>query len=110
MKASLEQFQTQQMRRARFDVIEPVFVLPVVAQNFLKQLVQLAEVVIRRRPLDRRHKRTAPFGRQRCRCPGKPCRITEDITRMVAIRLFRCAIVGAVGQWFKRGRGFAHKA
>ena len=32
----LELFQTQQMRRACFDVIEPVLVPPVVAQNFLK--------------------------------------------------------------------------
>lgn len=52
-ESRLELFQTQQMRRARFDVIESVFVLSVVAQNFLKQLIQFAEVVIRRRPFDR---------------------------------------------------------
>ena len=36
--------------------------------------------------------------------------IAEDISRMVTIRLFWCAIAGAVGQRFKRGRGSAHKA
>ena len=29
---------------------------------------------------------------------------------MMAIRLFRCAIAGAVGQRLKRGRESAHKA
>ena len=76
-ESRLELFQTQQMRRARFDVIEPVFVLPVVAQNFLKQLIQLAKVVIRRRPFNRCHKRTAPLGRQRCRW----CVVTPEYLR-----------------------------
>src|SRR5665213_1889417 len=97
------------MRRASLDEIEPVLVLPVVAQNILEHLIQLTEVVIRSSRFDNRQKFLAPHRRECRRLTGEPSSMTEHVTCMFAIRPLRRTIVGAGSERFWHDRVFDHK-
>ena len=91
-------------------MIVAALVLSIVAQDFLKQLVQLAEVVVGGSPLNRSQKWLAPLGRERRCIPGEECRITAHVADVVAISLLRRAVAGAVGQWLRDFETVGHKA
>lgn len=91
-------------------MLEAAICLSVVAQNILKHLVQLTEIVISGSRFHYRKKRLTKFRRE-CRClSGEPSSMAEHVTHMLAIRLLWRTVMGAVCQWFERGRVVAHKA
>ena len=74
--------------------------LTVVSQHVLKNVVQLAKVVIMRGHLQHIEKSVTPFGTVRCSFATKAHGERDDVTNMVAIPLLRCAIAGAMGERF----------
>jgi hypothetical protein len=100
-ESCLELLQPKQVGRAGLDVIEPVFVLPVVAEDFLKQLLQLAEVMVGGSPFDCRHKGLLPLGRERRRILSKQRGIAADIADVISVGLLWRAVTSTVRQRFK---------
>ena len=82
----------------------------VVAQNILKHLVQLAQVVVSGSRVYHRQESFTPLWRECRSFARKEHRIAPDITDMFAIRLFGCAIVGTVRQRLLSFWTTGHKA
>ena len=75
-------------------MVEAAICPAIVAQDILKHVVQLAEIVISGSGFDDRQERFALLWRECCRCTSKCHGSAQDIPRVIVIQLLRRAITG----------------
>ena len=92
------------MSRRRIPVQQTAIALTVVSQHILKNVVQLAKVVIMRGHLQHVEKAIPPLGAVRRGLPTKAHGLRNDIADVTAIALLRRAITGTMGEQFAHSK------